>query len=441
MTMPTKDKTWLYPTGSGVVYNSGVALTDSKASLLATKNYMCQALVNAELLAAGGWTSAGWTGAHPTWTHTAGNTTALSNTLAAIAYRYYTVTYTISGRTTGDITITFGGGSSGAVSATGTWSAVAANTNAFVVTPSNGFDGTVTFSVKGAIWSAVYSCDGSAAAAAGDLWTSVAAIVWSTAGTGVAHSWMILYNHIGAYWFKIECSYTGGGANYDRLMVNVASAAYTGGSKTVSPTTVGITVPSTGPVVNSSSWNNTTTQKVLHVMLSDDGACTRVFVCQGGKCEIAWFFETIKNPVSGIVSSGEILDKCFFMWNSENASTDTVTYANYVTAAAMQSICAGGAITFRLIALGYSATAASLLTAVNPRNANTWLMSPMALLTQSGAAYAYGIDGEMFDFWEVYAATIITGDSLEANAAAPVYAFVSIGAFAIPWNGGTFTIS
>ena len=437
MTMPTKDKTWLTPTGSGVVYNSGVAATDAKASLLALKNYMCQSLVNVELLASGGWTSAGWTGAHPTWTHTSGNTTALSNTLAAIQYRYYTVTYTVAGRTTGDFTVTFGGGSSGAVSATGSWSAIASSTAAFVVTPSNLFDGTITFSVKGATWSAVYGCDGSNAAANGDQWATTASIIHSSA-VGTAHSWQVFYNHIGAYYFKYEdCGSSSTAYNY--AITIVSSATYTGGSKTSSPTTLGTTVP--GTPAAGTCWNASTTQKVLHVQVTDDGTCTRVFMCQGGKCEIAWFMDTIKNPVSGIVSSGEILDKLYFSWNSLNASTDQVTYANYITADSQLSACAGGQITYRLIALGYSATAASLLTAVNPRNANTWLMSPMALLTQSGAAYAYGIDGEMFDFWEVYAATIITGDSLEANAAAPVYAFVSIGAFAIPWNGGTFTIS
>lgn len=436
MTMPTVSKTWVYPTGSGTVYNSGVGDTDAKTALLATKNLMCQALVNSELLASGGWTSADWTGAHPTWTHTPGNTTPLSNTLAAIQYRYYTVAYTVSGWTTGDFTITFGGGSSGAKTATGTWSAVASNTNPFVVTPSNGFDGTIQFSVKGAIWSAVYGCDGSAAAAAGDPWVDVGDFILSN-GVGSAHSWIVLYNHVGSYYLKHELVATNTN-EYWRWMMDISDAAYTGGSKTSSPTTLGNSMVLCA--ASGMCWLDSTTQKVLHVTHSDDGQCTRVFLCQGGKCVASWFFETIKNPVSGIVSGG-VLDKLAFLVTATNATTDCVTYATLITTASWKSYCTGsGAVNFKGMATGAAATAASILTAVNPRNSNTWLMSPLALFTISNPLWAYGLDGEVYDLWNTNA-TIITGDSLENDPATPTYSFICIGEFTIPWSGGTFTIS
>jgi hypothetical protein len=101
-----------------------------------------------ELTRSTGWTvGAGWAGTYNSFTHTSG-TTALSNTLAAVALQVYSLTVTITGRTTGTVTVTFGGGTTGAISATTTTSITASTTDNLVITPSTGFDGTVALSVK-----------------------------------------------------------------------------------------------------------------------------------------------------------------------------------------------------------------------------------------------------------------------------------------------------
>src|SRR3972149_10383946 len=65
--------------------------------------------ISDELLSSTGWTSTGWTGSYPAFTHTIGNTTVLSNTLAAVVSTYYKIEYTITNRTAGTVVIAFGG--------------------------------------------------------------------------------------------------------------------------------------------------------------------------------------------------------------------------------------------------------------------------------------------------------------------------------------------
>jgi hypothetical protein len=100
-----------------------------------------------QLLTSSGWTSTGWAGAYNSFTHNTGNTTALVNTLAAVALQQYTLTITITGRTAGTVTATFGGGTTGAISNTTSVTFAASTTATLAVTPTTDFDGTVSVSV------------------------------------------------------------------------------------------------------------------------------------------------------------------------------------------------------------------------------------------------------------------------------------------------------
>ena len=102
-----------------------------------------------ELLTSSGWTSADWTGDWASgWDHTTGNTTALLNSLAAVTNNFYQITYTVTGRTAGTFTSTFGGVTSGAYSATGAWGPRATSTGTLSITPTSTFDGTIVISIK-----------------------------------------------------------------------------------------------------------------------------------------------------------------------------------------------------------------------------------------------------------------------------------------------------
>jgi len=105
--------------------------------------------LGAELLSTSGWTSTGWTGSFATgWTHTTGNTTALTNTLAAVNGNYYQITYTVTGRTAGSFTIAFGGYSIAGITATGNTGPQAISTGTLSITPTTDFDGTIVISIK-----------------------------------------------------------------------------------------------------------------------------------------------------------------------------------------------------------------------------------------------------------------------------------------------------
>ena len=106
------------------------------------------ASLGSELLSSSGWVSSGWTGSYAAgFTHLTGNTSGLTNSLAAVVNNYYQITYTITGRTAGSISVTFGGFSFGAT-ATGSQGPKASTTAGLVITPSSDFDGNVIFSIK-----------------------------------------------------------------------------------------------------------------------------------------------------------------------------------------------------------------------------------------------------------------------------------------------------
>lgn len=105
--------------------------------------------LGADLLSSSGWTSTGWTGSYAAgFTHTTGNTTALTNSLAATSATYYSVTITITGRTAGTVTVGFGGVTSSALSATSSFSILSTSTGTLAITPLTGFDGTVSITIK-----------------------------------------------------------------------------------------------------------------------------------------------------------------------------------------------------------------------------------------------------------------------------------------------------
>lgn len=102
----------------------------------------------AEMTPSTGWTSTGWTGTYNSFTHTTGNTSALSNTLAAVSGVTYILAITITNRTAGTVTATFGDGTTGAITSTTTVTFTSTATTALSIAPSSTFDGTVSVSIK-----------------------------------------------------------------------------------------------------------------------------------------------------------------------------------------------------------------------------------------------------------------------------------------------------
>jgi hypothetical protein len=80
--------------------------------------------------------------------HTTGSTVALTSTLAAVNGTYYQIAYTITGRTTGSISINYGGSNNTSITSTGTLGPLATTTGVLTITPTTDFDGTLVLSVK-----------------------------------------------------------------------------------------------------------------------------------------------------------------------------------------------------------------------------------------------------------------------------------------------------
>jgi hypothetical protein len=94
------------------------------------------------------WTLAGTNLNVGGYTHATGSVDPLTTALAAVNGTYYQIAYTITGRTTGSITINYGGTSTSGITATGATGPLASSTAVLTITPTTDFNGTVVLSIK-----------------------------------------------------------------------------------------------------------------------------------------------------------------------------------------------------------------------------------------------------------------------------------------------------
>ena len=99
-----------------------------------------------ELLTDAGWTAgAGWAEVVAgTYLHTAGNTGTLTHDATITATKKYLVSFTITGRTAGSLTVGVGGQTITGVTASGSAELTATSTAAFTITPTTDFDGSIS---------------------------------------------------------------------------------------------------------------------------------------------------------------------------------------------------------------------------------------------------------------------------------------------------------
>jgi hypothetical protein len=135
-------------TGSAGLLSLNTALTMSKALTINGTTATDGPTLIAQLTSAN-WTSAGWAGSFAGgWVHTVGNTTALSNSVAAFTNTVYHIVTTVTGRTAGSYVITFGGYTSTAITGSLTVGPKAATTAGLTITPTTDFDGTIVVQVS-----------------------------------------------------------------------------------------------------------------------------------------------------------------------------------------------------------------------------------------------------------------------------------------------------
>jgi hypothetical protein len=133
--------------GFGALYAAG-NLTIGGADYL-YYSAECIATASGNELVSAGWTlGSGWSGSFSSgFTHTPGNTSGLSNSFAPDAFTNYRVIITISGRTHGSVTVTFGGVDISIVYASDTWFMTASTNGSLTISPTTDFDGNISVSI------------------------------------------------------------------------------------------------------------------------------------------------------------------------------------------------------------------------------------------------------------------------------------------------------
>lgn len=146
-------------------------------------------------------------------------------------------------------------------------------------------------------WVVEGSSDGAGAGAmdGNDRWTDISKLVWNSAGSN--HSWIVLRQTGLGSLFEICIDLNLSSVQGGYMTFSWATTGYSGGSGTTAPTATGqVTALTTASVWG---YNYASTfSRVLHVMMSTDGQCTRVFNTVGGTIHLMWLFETAKNPIS-----------------------------------------------------------------------------------------------------------------------------------------------
>lgn len=148
-------------------------------------------------------------------------------------------------------------------------------------------------------WRVVGSVDGSSVMAnpldAVNRWTDVSKINWNLPGS--PHSWIVLKqtNILTSFQVLIACE---GATDGTTLYVAISPGGlYTSGGNTNRPTATDEIV-----LIGQGSWLLANSSAIcrLHVLQSDDGQVTRIFVHSNNICILYWDFSRVSSSVGGL---------------------------------------------------------------------------------------------------------------------------------------------
>lgn len=143
-------------------------------------------------------------------------------------------------------------------------------------------------------WTVSRSSNGTTADAS-DNWTADADLVWDTAGN--SHSWIVLRQTGISATFEICIDLQDSSTNYTIDLI-VSHNTFLGGTTTNRPTATGeVTLFSSQHWASASSSANDSI--MWHMLLSTDGAVTRIFMTRNSVTQAYWWFEVPRNAVSG----------------------------------------------------------------------------------------------------------------------------------------------
>jgi hypothetical protein len=222
-----------------------------------------------------------------------------------------------------------------------------------------------------------------------DRWVVPGNIRW--AGSN-GPSWIVFQNNNIRTGFQVLFGTRDGGGGWpDGCTWRVSPGGnYTGGSKTVKPT-------ATDEIILSDTvwWagNDGQADSRVHTMMSSDGECTRMVICEGNVPRWFGLFDKPRNPVSGwtdpwvillvqfnnannIPTYAQICDVSTYCWSSVGSSTMKL----YCTSEGWRGNMAGENMTWG-----------------NDLDGNTFPMAGMGLASETSGLR--GRHGELFDIW------------------------------------------
>lgn len=242
--------------------------------------------------------------------------------------------------------------------------------------------------LAGGAWQVRRSSNATAAANV-DLWSTDAAIVATAAG--VAHSWIVFRRTDITFELLIDCC--GGSGYYDRGVVVISRAGFTGGTTTNRPTATD-EFYSIGTALSAALWHNAGTaafSSVLHCMYSADGEVQRIVALKAAATVMFIDLTMVKNPPSGWVTPfvvGWVNKTPTFELINDNP--DDGTYVGM-----------HGSLGFRayLVTESYSAAAKPLGEKLTVQNeiSGEWTMAPAAVVGYTPGVK--GRHGEVYDLW------------------------------------------
>lgn len=253
-----------------------------------------------------------------------------------------------------------------------------------------------------------------------DYWAANGDLVWANAG--VAHSWIVLRQTQIASNFEILISCEGASGAGLIITVYVSySAGFTGGSTTARPTAT-----DEAAVISGTDFGgiNAALNVKLHVMMSSDGQCTRMFIYASGVPIGIAFFEKPQNPVTGWSNPS------FAAWKGSNTTSlaSQATVTNFYAAASFNG---RGASNMTMFGTMESYNSLNLAANIDQTNdlSSTYQMYPVGLASTTAANK--GRHGNAFDLW--WANTALgEGDAAPNDGTRQ---FIVVGQFWMPWDG------
>jgi hypothetical protein len=214
------------------------------------------------------------------------------------------------------------------------------------------------------------------------------------------------------------------------------SAGFTGGSTTTDPIALDSILLSQGGLSHISFGSvGTNSQYQLHVEMSNDGQCTRMWVFEGGSFQAMWICDRLKNSVAGwstpwVFDTEYLTPAINTVWNNVSPTYSGVTYvAQGVTVYQLLNFywtCEG--INGNNVPQTYNST--------NDLNSE-WPMCPLGLYQAPGGTDGTpwaGRYGMFYDLWFGCAGAIST-PPYQFYAGAIAHNYVQIGAYILPWSG------